>query len=246
MDPKPVSASQVTVSQLMMPQDANPSGNVHGGVVLRIIDQAAAAAMRHCRQRVVTARQDDMSFLKPVSLGNLLTVKASVNDVGSTSLEVGVRVEAEDLATGETWHVAAAYLVFVALDEQGTPVAVPALLAETPTEQRRQREAKRRRRLRQQHQEELALMRAEEARDDPGGCPVGSKASEYGIPTRQGGGLKRGRVERRVRFRVTPDSTGPRRADDSVPAPVRFLEHVSRNGSEAGTESSALRGRCFA
>lgn len=134
---KTVGESRVTVSQLMMPQDANPFGNIHGGTVLKILDQAAAvAAMRHCRREVVTARLDDMSFLRPVHVGNLLTVTASLNHAGRTSMEVGVRVEAEDLPTGDTWLVASAHLVMVALDGEGKPARVPALRAETPDEQR--------------------------------------------------------------------------------------------------------------
>ena len=158
-DAKPVRDSQVTVSQLMLPEDANASGNVHGGAVLKLIDSAAGvAAMRHCRQRVVTARLDEMSFLRPVYIGNLLTIRASVNDVGSTSMEVGVRAEAEDLATGETWHVASAYLVFVALGADGAPVPVPRLIAETDAERRRMEAAKRRRELRRRHGEELTRL----------------------------------------------------------------------------------------
>jgi uncharacterized protein (TIGR00369 family) len=163
METKTVRESQVTVSQLMMPEDGNPTGDVHGGVVLRIIDQAAAvAAMRHCRRRVVTARLDEMSFLRPLYVGNLLTCQAAVNDVGTTSLEVGVRVEAEDLASGDTWHVASAYLVFVALNAEGKPTRVPRLNAETPAEQRRQLEAQRRRARRQLNDAELARLRAGE------------------------------------------------------------------------------------
>ncbi len=148
--PKRVSESSVSMSQFMLPSDANPSGNVHGGSILKLVDSAAGVvAMRHCRTRVVTARLDEMSFLRPVYIGNLVTLNASVNDTGRTSLEVGVRVEAEDLATGETWHVGSAYLVFVALDADGKPAPVPPLLPETETEQRRQAEARRRRALRQ-------------------------------------------------------------------------------------------------
>jgi uncharacterized protein (TIGR00369 family) len=159
---KPVAESQVTMSQLMMPQDANPSGNVHGGAVLRFIDEAAAvAACRHCRQRVVTARLDEMNFRQPVFIGNVLTIKASVNSVGSTSMEVGVRAEAEDLRTGDRWHVASAYLIFVAIDEEGRPTPVPALIAESPEEKRRQRQAQRRKELRDQHARELEQLRHE-------------------------------------------------------------------------------------
>src|SRR5438552_3127552 len=101
----------------MLPGDANLSGNVHGGAIMKLVDTAAGVcAMRHARRRVVTARIDSMSFLQPVFIGDLVTLRASVNDVGTTSLEVGVRVEAEDLVTGAVRHVSSAYLVFVALD----------------------------------------------------------------------------------------------------------------------------------
>ena len=144
--PKRVAESSVTMSQLMLPSDANSAGNVHGGTILKLVDSAAGVvAMRHCRRRVVTARLDEMSFLRPVYIGNLVTLNAAVNDTGRTSLEVGVRVEAEDLTGGETWHVGSAYLVFVALDATGQPAPVPPLLAEGPEEVRRQAEARRRR-----------------------------------------------------------------------------------------------------
>ena len=143
---KRVADTAVTMSQLMLPSDANPSGNVHGGSILKLVDSAAGVvAMRHCRCRVVTARLDEMSFLRPVFIGNLVTLKASVNDTGRTSLEVGVRVEAEDLTTGETWHVGSAYLVFVALDAGGRPAAVPPLVATSALEARRKAEARQRR-----------------------------------------------------------------------------------------------------
>ncbi len=144
--PKRVAESSVTMSQFMLPSDANPSGNVHGGSILKLVDSAAGVvAMRHCRRRVVTARLDEMSFLRPVYIGNLVTLKAAVNDTGRTSIEVGVRVEAEDLTSGETWHVGSAYLVFVALDASGQPAPVPPLLAESADEVRRQAEARGRR-----------------------------------------------------------------------------------------------------
>src|SRR5262245_66338714 len=88
--PKRVTESSVTMSQLMLPSDANPSGNVHGGSILKLVDSAAGVvAMRHCRTRVVTARLDEMSFLRPVYIGNLVILKGAVNDTGRTSLEVG-------------------------------------------------------------------------------------------------------------------------------------------------------------
>jgi acyl-CoA hydrolase len=149
---KRVADSAVTMSQLMLPSDANPSGNVHGGSIMKLVDSAAGVvAMRHCRTRVVTARIDEMSFLKPVFVGNVVTLKASVNDTGRTSLEVGVRVEAEDLTSGEVWHVGSAYLIFVALDAAGNPTAVPPLAVETAAERRRQAAA-RARRAHRQHQ----------------------------------------------------------------------------------------------
>lgn len=147
--PKAVRESQITMTQQMLPSDANPAGNVHGGVIMKLIDSAAgAAAGRHARQRVVTARIDELSFLAPVYVGDLVYAKASVNDVGRTSLEVGVRVEAENIATGKVVHVASAYLVYVAIDEQGKPCPVAPLIAESPEEKRRQAAAKERRTLR--------------------------------------------------------------------------------------------------
>lgn len=160
VDSRPARESEVVMSQLMMPQHANPSGDIHGGVVLQLLDQAAGvAAVRHCRMRVVTARLDQMNFLQPVYVGNLLTIKASVNAVGTTSLEVGARVEAEDLKTGDCWHVASAYLVFVALNDEHRPTRVPRLLAETPSEERRMREAAQRRAHRQRGEEEIRATR---------------------------------------------------------------------------------------
>ncbi|MDQ3401354.1 MAG: acyl-CoA thioesterase [Chloroflexota bacterium] len=149
MESKPVSASKTTFSQSMLPSDANPFGNVHGGEVMKLIDSCAgAAASRHARTRVVTARLDELSFLAPVYVGDLVTAKASVNDVGTKSLEVGVRVEAENTLTGKTVHVASAYLVFVSIDDEGRPIPVAPVIAETDEERRRMAAAKERRALR--------------------------------------------------------------------------------------------------
>lgn len=135
----------------MLPSDANPYGNVHGGEIMKLIDACAgAAATRHARSRVVTARIDELSFLAPVYVGHLVTASASVNHVGRSSMEVGVRVDAEDLLTGKPAHVASAYLVFVSIDERGRPVPLPALVAETDEERRRMKAAERRRALRSQ------------------------------------------------------------------------------------------------
>jgi uncharacterized protein (TIGR00369 family) len=152
MTPKPVSASKTVFSKTMLPSDANPSGNVHGGEIMRLIDECAgAAATRHARQRVVTARVDELSFVAPVYVGNLVTARASVNDVGTKSMEIGVRVDAEDLLTGKVVHVSSAYLVFVAIDDDGKTARLPPLLAETEDERRRMAAAKLRRERRLQH-----------------------------------------------------------------------------------------------
>ena len=148
-EPKPVSASKTIMAQTMLPSDANPYGNVHGGEIMKLIDAVAgAAATRHARARVVTARIDELSFLAPVYVGHLVTAKASVNHVGRTSMEIGVRVEAENMLTGNVVHVASAYLVFVATDEHGQPVPLPPLIAETDDERRRMSAAEARRALR--------------------------------------------------------------------------------------------------
>ena len=159
--PKPASASSVTISQMMEVTDANVAGNVHGGVIMRLVDTAAAlAAIRHAGGLCVTVSLDEMSFIAPVHIGDVVTIMATVNDVGSTSLECGVRVDAENPVTGERVHASSAYLVYVAIDEEGRPRPVPPLVAETREEQRRQREAKLRRQARQAHREAVKAARA--------------------------------------------------------------------------------------
>ena len=149
--PRPVSASKTVMARAMLPSDANPWGNVHGGEIVKLIDSCAgAAAQRHARSRVVTARIDELSFVAPVVVGDLVTARASVNEVGRTSMEVGVRVDAENTLTGKVAHVASAYLVFVAIDDAGRPVPVPPVVAETDEERRRMAAAKARRELRAQ------------------------------------------------------------------------------------------------
>jgi acyl-CoA hydrolase len=119
---------------------------VHGGVVMKMCDEVAAiAAIRHCGRRVVTAGVDRMTFVDPINVGELLACRATVNAAWRTSMEVGVRVEAENPRTGEARHTSAAYLTMVALDDEGKPVAVPPLIAETEDERRREREAELRR-----------------------------------------------------------------------------------------------------
>jgi uncharacterized protein (TIGR00369 family) len=132
----------------MNPEDANPAGNVHGGVIMKYIDTAAGAvAIRHARKICVTASIDRLDFHSPVYVGDLLILKASITMVGRTSVEVGVRVEAENLLTGKVRHTASAYLTFVAF-EKGIPTAVPPLILETDEENRRNCEAQIRREAR--------------------------------------------------------------------------------------------------
>ena len=115
----------------MLPADTNPTGNVHGGTIMKLIDNAAyVVAARHTAGNAVTVSIDRLDFHCPVFLGNLLTLKASMNRAGRTSMEVGVRVEAEDLMTGEVRHTSSAYLTFVALGADGRPTPVPDLIAE--------------------------------------------------------------------------------------------------------------------
>lgn len=155
---KRASDSQVVMAQLLMPTDANPDGLVHGGAIMRLIDLAAAAvAQRHARGPVTTAAIDSLSFHAPAHVGDLVTVKASVNDVGTTSMEVGVRVEVEDLLTGEVTHVSSAYVVMVAVDDLGDPMEVPRLRVEGSEGRRRQLAAKSRRARREEGRRRNAL-----------------------------------------------------------------------------------------
>lgn len=166
LTPKPAADSSVTLTQMMEVTDANVAGNVHGGVIMRLVDTAAAlAAIRHAGGLAVTVSLDEMSFLEPVHIGDVVTLRASVNDVGTTSMECGVRVESEDPITGHRVHAASAYLVFVAIDDDGRPRPVPPLVAGTETEQRRQREAKLRRQTRMAHREAVEAARAADAPD---------------------------------------------------------------------------------
>jgi acyl-CoA hydrolase len=146
---KPVRESRVTLTQLMGPQDANILGNVHGGLIMKLCDEAGAmAAMKHARCPTVTVAIDSMSFHSPVNIGDLITVSAEVTWVGRTSLETRVLVNAENVATGEITHTNTAYFVYVALNEAGQPVVVPTLICETPEEKARLDRAARRQEFR--------------------------------------------------------------------------------------------------
>jgi acyl-CoA hydrolase len=149
MNDKGARESRVTTSILMVPEDANPAGNVHGGVIMKHIDETAGVvAFRHSRSNAVTASIDRLTFHHPVYIGNLLTLKACLNMTGRTSMEIGVRVESENLLTGDVRHTASAYLTFVALDAQGHPQEIPQLRIETDEEARRHRQALDRRAVR--------------------------------------------------------------------------------------------------
>ncbi|MEA2362119.1 MAG: hypothetical protein QOD71_1264 [Thermoleophilaceae bacterium] len=141
--------------------DANLAGNVHGGTIMYHCDEVAGiAAVRHSGSRVVTVAMDRMTFLNPVYVGHLVTVKAMVNAAWRSSMEVGVRVEAENIRSGEVTHTSTAYLTMVALDEEGRPTPVPPVAPETPEEERRAREAQLRRDNRLAERERIEQGRA--------------------------------------------------------------------------------------
>ncbi len=149
MEGKKVRESSLVMTQVMTPQDVNVAGNVHGGVIMRLIDEAAGSvAIRHTRGNAVTASIDHLDFHHPVFVGDLVTLRASLNLVGRTSMEVGVRVESENRITGEVRHTASAYMTYVALDKDRKPMVVPPLILETDEEVRRNRESQVRRETR--------------------------------------------------------------------------------------------------
>ena len=161
VEPRAAADSRAQLVRWMAIVDANSAGFVHGGTVMKLCDEAAGvAAIKHSRCRVVTAAMDRMTFLQPVHVGELLTFSASVNAAWRTSMEIGVRVEAENPRTGEVRHTSTAYLTLVALDEEGSPTPVPPLRAETDDERRREAEAQLRRRNRLAEREEIIAARA--------------------------------------------------------------------------------------
>jgi acyl-CoA hydrolase len=160
VEPKPSSQSQAQLARWMGVLDANSAGNIHGGTVMKLCDEAAAlAAVKHSRRRVVTAAMDRMNFLYPIRIGELVTFSATVNAVWRTSMEVGVRVDAENPRTGETRHTNTAYVTMVALDDDGSPSEVPPLIAETSEQARRMREAELRRANRLAEREQILAHR---------------------------------------------------------------------------------------
>ncbi len=153
--PRSVAESRVELVELVLPNDANPLGNLLGGKVMHLVDIAAAiSAHRHCRCPVVTASVDRIDFLHPVRVGQIIILQASVNHAAHTSMEVGVRVLSEDLNSGDRLHTASAYATFVAVDSSGRPVAVPPLVLEGDEDHRRFREAGARREVRLREREE--------------------------------------------------------------------------------------------
>ena len=162
--PRAPADSQSTLVRWMGVTDANSAGYVHGGAVMRYSDEAAGlAATRHAGRRVVTAAMDRMTFLEPVHVGEVVTFKATVNAAWRTSMEVGVRVEAEDPRSGRVRHTSSAYLTMVALDDDGAPSGVPGLACANDTERRREREAQVRRANRLAEREQLVRERATRA-----------------------------------------------------------------------------------
>jgi uncharacterized protein (TIGR00369 family) len=152
---KTIDASRVSLAQLMQPEHANNLGNVHGGWIMKLVDEAGAlACMRHAQKRVVTVALDQMVFRQPIRIGDVVTLTAEVSYAGRTSMEAEVHVVAEDPVTGTCTHTNTAYLVYVALDENGRPAEVPPLIAENARQQTRLEEAKARQayRLNQRNQ----------------------------------------------------------------------------------------------
>jgi len=151
MEGKKVKESAIEIVQQMTPQDANMAGNIHGGVIMKLIDNTASiVAARHTSGNVVTASIDRMDFINPGFIGDLLRIKASLNYVGNTSMEIGVKVESENFITGEIRDVALAYLTFVALDNEFKPKRVPPLLLESEEDLRRNNEAQERLKFRKE------------------------------------------------------------------------------------------------
>jgi uncharacterized protein (TIGR00369 family) len=142
---KPIRASQISIAQLMQPEHANNLGNVHGGWIMKLVDEAGAiACMRHAQRRVVTVAIDSMVFRQPIRIGDLVILNSEVTYTGRTSLEAEVQVVAENPVTGERTHTNTAYLVYVALDDKGNPVSVPPLFAETEEEKQRMYQSQKR------------------------------------------------------------------------------------------------------
>jgi acyl-CoA hydrolase len=160
VEERTVADSRSVLVHWMGPTDANSAGFVHGGVVMKLVDEVAGlTAVRHSHCRVVTAAADRMTFLQPIHIGELVTLKASLNAAWNTSMEVGVRVEAENPRTGEVRHTNTAYLTLVAVDDEGRPATVPPLRVDSADERRREAEAQLRRTNRLAEREQIVERR---------------------------------------------------------------------------------------
>lgn len=147
-----VNPDELTLAQVMLPEDANPRGNVHGGTLMKLADTAGGVcATRHTRKRVVTVVMDSMTFERPVYVGDLVEVHAQVTWTGRTSIETEVNIRAENALTGEVRQISTAYFVYVAIDENGRPTPVEPLPVNTPEQRRRSQAAEERRARRMRH-----------------------------------------------------------------------------------------------
>ena len=154
---KKVSDSQIETSHLMMPHHANPAGKIYGGTILSMADAVAyMCAARHSTPNCVTVSVDQVDFREPINIGEVVTFRAAVNYVGRTSMEIGIRIEAEDLKTGKKRHTNSCYFTMVALDNKGLPAPVPRLITRTADEKRRFQEGG----IRREHAKELSKKRA--------------------------------------------------------------------------------------
>lgn len=159
LTPRTVASTQSEMNEIVLPNDTNTLGNLLGGRLMHFIDLTGAlAGYRHARSHIVTAAMDHIDFVRPVHIGDLVMLKSSVNRAFRTSMEVGVKAWVEHPRTGEVFHVASAYLIFVAVDKQGNTVQIPPLIPETPDEKRRYADAM----LRRKHREAEAMRRQQE------------------------------------------------------------------------------------
>ena len=191
MEPRPVSESRSVLAHWMGVTDANGAGNIHGGTIMKLVDEAAGlAAMKYSRSRVVTVSMDRMDFLVPIAVGELVTFRATVNCAWRTSMEVGVRVEAERPITGEVRHTNTAYLTMVAIDANGRPIPVPPPVAAAGDEQRRMRQAEMRRsnRLGRARADARAGLRPRELEADRVARLEGAGGLQQRMPARAGAG----------------------------------------------------------
>jgi uncharacterized protein (TIGR00369 family) len=158
---KPISFSETTITELMIPSYSNFGGKIHGGILLSLMDKVAyVCAAKHAGNYCVTASIDTVNFLEPIEVGELVSVMASVNYVGKTSIVVGIRITSQNVKTSEVKHTNTSYFTMVAKDEQNKPVEVPGLILESREQVRRFVEAIKRKELRKNYRKEVELMKA--------------------------------------------------------------------------------------